>query len=95
MAQVIVGAGFSVADSKSGSMNTHEVGNEINMSLTGDGSVTVSSMFLVNGEKTYENITVDSTGYSQVPPDDTTYMEFNVQNVTPGAQYFRMEVWGD
>jgi len=48
MAQVIVGAGFSVADSKSGRMNTHEVGNEIAMSLTGEGSVTVSLMCFIN-----------------------------------------------
>jgi len=95
MAQVIVGAGFSVADSQSGSMNTHEVGKEITMSLTGKGSVTVSGMFLVKGEKTYENITVDSTGYSKAPPNDTTYMEFNVQEVSTGAEYLRMEVWGD
>jgi len=52
-------------------------------------------MCLINGEKTYENITVDSNGYSQAPPNDTTYMEFNVQEVTAGAQYFSMEVWGD
>jgi len=95
MAQsVVVGAGYSLSGAQrvGGGLNAHAMGDEINMNLTGDGSVTVSLMFLINGEKTYETVTVSGDNFSKKMPEGTTYVEFNIQSATEGAEYFRMEI---
>lgn len=91
---VVVGAGFPLTSGQvGGGINAHTMGNQVVITPSGSGDVTISLMFLISGEKTYETITVNSDVYSQDMPANTTYIEFNIQSVALGAEYLRMEIW--
>jgi len=76
-----------------GGMNAHAVGDEISISVKGGGSVTLSLMFLINNEKTYQTIEVGDQPYLQPTPENTTYMELNIQSIGARAEYIQMEIW--
>ncbi|CAG9297051.1 hypothetical protein [Celerinatantimonas diazotrophica] len=73
-------------------MYGYAVGDQLNVSLNGSGSIDISLMFSINGEKTYQNITVgDSTSITAFP-EGTDYYEFNIQSISAGVSYINMAV---
>ena len=94
---VVAGTGFQISNTQcSGGMNAHAMGNSFSMAVqTGEGEVTVSLMFQINGQKEYSTITVTNEVHNQAIPVGATYLEFNLQGgkITSESAYFRIDIW--
>lgn len=94
--QVVAGASFILSNSQNyGSINSTAMGDSFSMQVQqGTAEVTVSLMFLINGEKNYSTIIVNSTVHTQPIPAGTTYLEFGIQaaTVTGDTVGFRINI---
>lgn len=91
--RVLAGAGIKAHEGNGGGgLYGFAVGDQLNVSLNGSGSIDISLMFHINGEKTYQNITVSNTTSITDFPEGTDYYEFNIQSVSAGVSYINMSV---